>query len=56
MTSTDGPIADPRKEDAQWWPPEHWPERIERAREAHRAGRRLRAHKRLPSLTDSNGE
>ncbi len=42
MTSTDGPLKDPRKPEERWWPPADWPERIERAKEAHRAGKRLR--------------
>ena len=45
MTSTDRAIPDPRKQDGKWRPPEDWPERIERAKEAHRAGRKLREDK-----------
>ena len=45
MTSTDRAIPDPRPQEDRR--SEDWAERIEKAREARRAGRRLREGKRL---------
>ena len=47
MPGTDRPIPDPKRREGneKWWPPKDWPERIERAKEAQRAGKRLRENK-----------